>query len=91
VTAQFRYNVHAGVVAVSVGLVVLVVYFVWLFFHRPLSKVMLVVLPFENLSGDQHQEYFCIEFAVAEGKRAAYGHGLRRFGGLPCTLRASRL
>jgi TolB-like protein/Tfp pilus assembly protein PilF len=49
-------------VALSVGLVVLVVSFLWLFFHRPPSKVMLVVLPFENLSGDPHQEYFSIEF-----------------------------
>jgi len=53
---------HAGVAAASVVLVVLAVYFVWLFFHRPLTKVMLVVLPFENLSGDQNQEYFCMEF-----------------------------
>jgi len=53
---------HASVVAVSMALVVLAVYFFWLFFHRPVRKVMLVVLPFENLSGDQHQEYFCMEF-----------------------------
>jgi len=53
---------HAGVVAVSVVLVVLAFFFLWQLFHRPLAKVMLVVLPFENLSGDQHQEYFCMEF-----------------------------
>jgi TolB-like protein/Tfp pilus assembly protein PilF len=53
---------HAGVVGISVVLVALAVYFLWLSFHRPLTKAMLVVLPFENLSGDQHQEYFCMEF-----------------------------
>ena len=53
---------HAGVVALSVVFVALAVYFFWLFFHRPVTKAMLVVLPFENLSGDQRQEYFCMEF-----------------------------
>ena len=53
---------HTGVVALSAVLVALAVYFIWPFFHRPVTKVMLVVLPFKNLSGDQHQEYFCMEF-----------------------------
>jgi serine/threonine protein kinase/TolB-like protein/Tfp pilus assembly protein PilF len=53
---------HAGLAAVSVALVALAAYFVWPVFHPPLTKVMLVVLPFQNLSGDQNQEYFCMEF-----------------------------
>ncbi len=53
---------RAGVVAISVALVASGVYFLWLSFHRPPTKAMLVVLPFENLSGDQRQEYFCMEF-----------------------------
>ena len=53
---------HSGVVAISAGLIALAVCFLWLSVHRPPAKVMLVVLPFENLSGDQRQEYFCMEF-----------------------------
>jgi serine/threonine protein kinase/TolB-like protein/Tfp pilus assembly protein PilF len=53
---------HAVVAAVSVAFIALAAYFVWPVFHRPLARVMLVVLPFENLSGDQNQGYFCMEF-----------------------------
>jgi TolB-like protein/Tfp pilus assembly protein PilF len=45
-----------------VALIVLAAYFLWPVFHRPLARVMLVVLPFENLSGDQNQGYFSMEF-----------------------------
>ena len=57
-----RIRRHFGVVLISVVLLVAAAYPAWLFLRRPPAKVMLVVLPFENLSGDQQQEYFCYEF-----------------------------
>jgi eukaryotic-like serine/threonine-protein kinase len=53
---------HAGVAAVPLAFIALAAYFLWPVFHRPLARVMLVVLPFQNLSGDQNQGYFCMEF-----------------------------
>jgi DNA-binding winged helix-turn-helix (wHTH) protein len=45
-------------IAVVVVLVAVIVYLLWPRINPPREKIMLVVLPFENLSADPEQEYF---------------------------------
>jgi TolB-like protein/Tfp pilus assembly protein PilF len=63
---QPRLSRKFVLLGISIGLVLLVLpaggYFAWRHFHpRPLTpagKIMLAVLPFQNLTGDPSQEYF---------------------------------
>jgi len=63
---QPRLRLKFSLLGISIGLVLLALpaggYFAWRHFHPraqpPAGKVMLAVLPFQNLTGDPSQEYF---------------------------------
>lgn len=59
-----RKSVMAAAAALLVALIAYLAWRHWQAQSKPVERVMLAVLPFENLSGDQRQDYFGPEFTA---------------------------